>query len=102
MLDNHTMGKENQTMLIFDEAHTIWNSRDWQKCADRSEWLTFFSQHRKLGFDIVIISQSDIQLDKQIRIQFEYEIIHRKINNFKIGKFFAYVLFYCCNLLVWC
>lgn len=85
-MKNHTLGKENQTLLVFDEAHTIWNSRDWQKNKDRMEWLKFFSQHRKLGYNIIIISQNDRQLDKQIRIQFEYEIKHRKINNFKIGK----------------
>ena len=86
-IKNHVLGKENQTMLIFDEAHTIWNSRDWQKNKDRNEWLKFFSQHRKLGYNIIITSQNDRQLDRQIRIQFEYEVVHRKINNFKVGKF---------------
>lgn len=86
-LENHTLGKENQTLLVFDEAHTIWNSREWQSNKDRLDWLKFFSQHRKLGYNIIVISQNDRQLDKQIRIQFEYEVKHRKINNFKIGKF---------------
>lgn len=84
-LKNHVAGKENQTMLVFDEAHRIWNSREWQK-KDRSEWLKFFSEHRHLGYNIIIISQNDRQLDRQIRSQFEYEVKHRKINNFKVGK----------------
>lgn len=85
-LKYHTAGIENQTMLVFDEAHRIWNSREWQK-GDRSEWLRFFSEHRHLGYNIIIISQNDRQLDRQIRSQFEYEIKHRKINNYKVGKF---------------
>ena len=90
---NHIKGKENQTLLVIDEAHTIWNSREWQKNTDRMEWLKFFSQHRKLGFNIIVISQNDRQLDKQIRVQFEYEVTHRKVNNFKIGKFFPVATF---------
>ena len=31
------------------------------------DWLSFFSQHRKFMFDVILIAQSDAQLDKQIR-----------------------------------
>lgn len=50
------------------------------------EWIKFFTQHRKLGYNFIVISQSDRMIDKQIRSLFEYEIKHRKVNNFKIGK----------------
>ena len=48
--------------------------------------LNFFVQHRKLGYNMILISQNDRQIDRQIRSLFEYEIKHRKVNNFKIGK----------------
>ena len=52
------------------------------------EWigLNFFPhQHRKLGYDFIVIAQDDRMIDRQIRSLFEYNYIHRKINNFKIG-----------------
>ena len=83
---NHKLGVENQTLLVVDECSIIWNSREWQSQVDRKEWLKFFVQHRKLGYNMILISQTDRQIDRQIRSLFEYEIKHRKVNNFKIGK----------------
>ncbi len=86
-LKNHKMGLENQTLVVVDEASVIWNSRSWQSDFNRDDWLKFFVQHRKLGYNFIIVSQTDRQIDRQIRSLFEYNIVHRKINNFKIGKF---------------
>ena len=58
--------KEHQIFLVVDECGRVFNPRDWQR-PDRREWLTFFSQHRKLMFDVVLIAQQDIMIDKQIR-----------------------------------
>lgn len=88
--NNHTLGIENQTLVVVDECSVIWNAREWNKSHyknTRMEWLKFFVQHRKLGFNFILISQNDRQVDKQIRMLFEYETVHRKINNYKIGKF---------------
>ena len=84
--ENHTLGVENQTLVVVDECSVIWNSRSWMKDADRMEWLKFFVQHRKLGYNFILISQTDRQIDRQIRSLFEYEVKHRKVNNFKIGR----------------
>jgi len=84
---NHEEGIENQTLLVIDEAQVKFNSRDWQiKRNERMEWIEFFSQHRKLGYNVIMITQFDRMIDRQIRSLVEYEIRHRKINNFKIGK----------------
>ncbi|HHX67631.1 MAG TPA: DUF2075 domain-containing protein [Gallicola sp.] len=96
--ENHTQGVENQTMVVVDEASVIWNAREWQKgetSHNRMDWLKFFVQHRKLGYNFIIISQTDRQIDRQIRSLFEYEIKHRKVNNFKIGKLLPIPLFAC-------
>lgn len=96
--ENHKQGVENQTLVVVDEASVIWNAREWQKgetSYNRMDWLKFFVQHRKLGYNFIIISQTDRQIDRQIRSLFEYEIKHRKVNNFKIGKLLPIPLFAC-------
>ena len=82
---NHVMGKENQTLLCLDECHTMFNPRKFQR-KDRLHWIQFFTQHRKLGFNIILVTQNDRLLDRQIRGLIEYEVKHRKVNNFKIGQ----------------
>ncbi len=82
---NHVMGKESQTLLCIDECHVLFNPREFQR-KDRLNWIQFFTQHRKLGFNIILVTQNDRLLDRQIRGLIEYEIKHRKVNNFKIGK----------------
>lgn len=47
--------------------------------------MTFFSQHRKLGFNVILITQSDRMLDRQIRPLIETEVRHRKLNNYGFG-----------------
>ncbi len=94
--EKHVEGIENQTLLVIDEAQVKFNSRDWQiKRDERMEWIEFFSQHRKLGFNIIMITQFDRMIDRQIRALVEYEIKHRKVNNFKIGKLLPVTTFAC-------
>lgn len=73
--------KEGLLLVVIDEAQLIFNSRDWNR-KDRNLWIKFFTQHRKLGFNIIMVAQFDKMLDKQIRCLFEYEYVHRKISNF--------------------
>lgn len=73
--------KESQCLVVIDEAGGKFNCRDFQK-RDRTEWIDFFSQHRKIGFDFILVAQNDRMIDKQIRGLIETEIKHRKINNF--------------------
>lgn len=93
---NHVLGIENQTLVVVDECSVIWNSRDWNNKefkSSRSEWLKFFVQHRKLGYNFILITQNDRQIDRQIRSLVEYEVEHRKLNNFKIGKLLPFSTF---------
>lgn len=71
--------KEGSLNLFIDEAQLIFNAREWGR-SDRKDWLEFFTQHRKYGYDIFMISQSDMMLDKQIRSLIEHEFIHRKLS----------------------
>lgn len=84
--------REGSILLVIDEAQLLFNARDWAK-KDRGDWLSFFTLHRHLGYDIVLIAQFDGMLDKQIRSLVEYEYIHRKVSNYgwkgKIISFLA-------------
>ena len=78
--------REGEILLVIDEAQLLFNSREWVK-SDRAEWCSFFTQHRKLGYEVVLVAQFDRMLDRQIRSLIEYEWIHRKVSNFGIkGK----------------
>lgn len=90
--------KEGAITLIIDECQLLFNAREWNK-KGRSEWLSFFTQHRKYGYDIILICQFDLMIDRQIRSLIEYEFIHRKVSNFGLfGKIFS--LFFGGNLFV--
>ncbi len=86
-LEHHRMGKEGQALVVIDECQIIFNCRDFGR-KDRNAWVTFFSQHRKLGFNVILITQSDRMLDKQIRSLVEEEVKHRKLNNYGFGGMF--------------
>lgn len=82
-LDNNMIekAKESQCLVVIDEAGGRFNSRDFKK-SDRREWIDFFSQHRKIGYDFLLVAQNDRMLDRQIRGYIETEFKHRKVNNF--------------------
>ena len=73
--------KEGSILLVIDECQLLFNAREWQQNG-RAQWLSFFTQHRKLGYDIILIAQFDRMIDRQIRSLIEYEYIHRKMSNF--------------------
>lgn len=75
--------KEGEILLIIDEAQLLFNAREWQNLA-RNGWLSFFSQHRHYGYDIILAAQFDRMLDRQVRCLLEYETIHRKVSRFGV------------------
>lgn len=72
---------EDQILLVIDECQLLFNAREWGK-KGRDKWLSFFSQHRKFGYHVILVAQFDGMIDKQIRALIEYEYVHRKISNF--------------------
>ncbi len=91
----HDIGKEHQTLIVVDEAQTIFSPSAVKLFSQkepryRQNWLDFFTQHRHLGFDIILISQFDRLIDPQVRCLFEYNFVHRKANNFGLlGQIFT-------------
>jgi Zonula occludens toxin len=86
--------QESQCLVVIDEAGGKFNTRAYAT-KDRTAWVDFLSQHRKCGFDFILVAQMDKMIDKQILGCVETEKKHRKCNNF--GPFFIlpFPLFVC-------
>lgn len=95
--EHHKPQKEHQTTVFIDECSVIFNSRDYGR-KDRMRWIVFFQQHRKLGFDVVLIAQSDRMIDRQIRAFIETEYKHRSIKNYK--SFGWFLSLFCGGLFI--
>ncbi len=81
--ENFKHFKESQCLVVIDECAVIFNPRINRQ--DRLEWVTFLTQHRKYGYDILLISQSDCLIDRQIRPMIETEYKHRAMSNYGVG-----------------
>ena len=73
--------KEDYILLVLDECQLLWNSRNWED-PRRMDWLEFFSQHRKYGYQVIFIAQDARMIDRQFRSLIEYEVNHRKAGNY--------------------
>lgn len=71
---------EGGILLVLDEAQLLFSPMMWQANYAQG-WLGFFTQHRKYGYDVVLITQIDRMINRQIRGLIEYEYIHRKVRN---------------------
>lgn len=72
--------QEDKILLVIDECQLMFNAREWN-AKGRDKWLSFFTQHGKYGYTILLIAQFDRMIDRQIRSLIEYEYIHRKTSN---------------------
>lgn len=71
---------EGAGLLIIDECHLVFNSRKWEKNMD---WIQFFTQSRKLGWNVVLIAHTIEMIDSQIRPLAEYESRFRNLQKLK-------------------
>ena len=84
--EHHEKDFKAQTVVIIDEASTMFNARDFGR-ADRLKWIYFLANHRHFNFDFILVTQNDQMLDKQIRGLIEQEIRHRAISNYNFFTF---------------
>lgn len=73
----HYQSGEGSLLLIIDECQLLFNSRLWRDTG--MDWISFFSQHRKLGYDILLITQNALMLDAQIRELVDTQIAHVRL-----------------------
>lgn len=71
---------EGAGLLLLDEAQLIFNSRQWKK---NMGWIEFFTQHRKLGWNVILIAHTIEMIDSQIRPLAEYESRFRNLQKVK-------------------
>lgn len=85
---------ESRGLMVLDEAHNWMNARSWSS-GDRKEIVTFFTQHRKLGWDVELIAQDAEMIDKQVRVLAEYIAYGRNMKKAKWGgvRIFPFNLF---------
>lgn len=77
--------KESSRLLLLDEVSRFINARDYLsgRSTHREEY-DFFAQHRKQGYEVILLSQHPLQVDKQIRDLSEWNRICRNLSTFKI------------------
>lgn len=72
--------REGRGRLYLDECQLMFNSRNW---GDNSKWIHFFSQSRKLNWDVILVAHSINMIDKQIRPFIEFETRFRNLSKVK-------------------
>lgn len=87
---------EARGVMVLDEAHNWINARTWDsdetgKSASKGDAVRrrlaivrFFSQHRKLGWTVLLITQDEANIDRQVRSLFEYHVKLKNVRNFKV------------------
>jgi hypothetical protein len=80
--------------MVLDEAHNWMNARTWdadgvsasknEAVHRRLKVVRFFSQHRKLGWTVHLITQDENNVDRQVRTLFEALVRLRNLRNFKV------------------
>ncbi len=88
---------EGRGVMVLDEAHRWLNARTWDQDEDgqsrskadavqrRLEVVKFFSLHRKLGWDVYLITQDEQNIDRQVRGLFEYHVTLRNMRRMKLA-----------------
>jgi hypothetical protein len=95
--------RESRGVAVLDEAHNWLNSRTWdadetgqattkaEAVRRRLDIVRFFSQHRKLGWDVYLITQDEANLDRQVRSLFEYHVHLKNLRRYKLFGLFPIV-----------
>ncbi|MBE6890185.1 MAG: hypothetical protein E7485_09255 [Ruminococcaceae bacterium] len=87
---------EGQGLIFIDEAQIPFNPRTGFGSKDsnsRMAWINLFSKHRHYFWNIVLITQHDRMIDRQIRTLVEVEKKHRDLKNYGIKGFYMMLIF---------
>lgn len=68
-------------LVVIDEVQLVFSSRDWQSEKNK-RFGNWASVHRKLGFDVVLITQNPERVESSVRGLFEWTYLFRKVNFF--------------------
>lgn len=75
---------EGMGLLILDESQLVFNCRNSMSGSKNLDWVEFFTQHRKLGWNVLLIAHTIEMIDSQIRPLAEYESRFRNMQKVKL------------------
>jgi hypothetical protein len=75
---------EGSGLLVLDECQLVFNTRNCMVGSKNLDWIEFFTQHRKLGWNCVLIAHSMEMIDSQIRPLAEYTSTFRNLQKVRI------------------
>jgi hypothetical protein len=79
---HHKPRKESQTLVVVDECQLKFSDTFMTK-GTAKPWLEFFSQHRKMGYDFLMVTPSIRSgLIRDVRDIVEIEVTHWKMTNY--------------------
>jgi hypothetical protein len=84
---------ESLCLVVIDESGNYYPP-DESTNPVQKKWKLFFRQHRKMGYDFILISQGTNDINKSIRSCVEYEVAHRKANRVAPFKWLPWTLFF--------
>lgn len=81
---NHVSAGSDEipALVLIDEAHLFFNSRDWSKTS--RDVLTFLTQTRKVRINVIMITQHQDNIDKQFRRLVQYYWTFRDMKKFRL------------------
>jgi len=94
--DGLTCRTEGRGVMVLDEAHEWLNARTWdtddsgrelskgEAIAMRLAIVRFFALHRKLGWDIYLVTQDEKRLDTQVRGNFEFHTVLKNLRKARV------------------
>ncbi|MGN0688377.1 MAG: zonular occludens toxin domain-containing protein [Oscillospiraceae bacterium] len=88
---------QNQGLIFIDEAQIPFNPRTGfggKGDNSRMAWINFFSKHRHYFWDVILISQHDRMIDRQIRSLIEVERKHRDLINYGVKGLYMMMIFH--------
>jgi len=77
--------RKKESLIILDECQTAFNARAWKETS--KEVIDYLSQHRKLGDDVVLITQDPGLMDKQFRLLVQNSFYLKNLKYLNLGIF---------------
>lgn len=97
--ERHKEDRESQTLVVIDECQLKFGDTFMTKNTAKP-WGRFFSQHRKLGYDVLMVTPSlRTGLIRDIRVIVEIETVHWKMTNYPTKSIFLGVILLIIQLL---
>jgi len=77
--------RKKESLVVLDECQTAFNARSWKETS--KEVIDYLSQHRKLGDDVILITQDPGLIDKQFRLLVQNSFFLKNLKYLNLGIF---------------